>query len=226
MPDTSHEITKLWHVVAVGPCSVIELRMLQPKGYPGSRPAITQHFLAKNYPNIESLKRNVEKTALQLNDDGYNVYVVMNPIRPDFVGPGSAGDRDILYRDLLLVDIDRAGHPAVPANQTELDAAKSLADQVRNYMTALGCARPITVMSGNGYHLYYVLKDVDNTPESTAAVAQLLKSLAKSFNNDVVGIDTTVYNASRITKVPGTIMRKGLATEDRPYRMAVVCDEK
>jgi hypothetical protein len=91
-------------------------------------------------------------------------------------------------------------------------------------MAARGWIEPVVVMSGNGYHLYYIL-DLPNDDASTALVTQTLNQLAAKFNNAVVGIDTTVYNASRITKVPGTIMRKGIATEDRPYRMAVVCDD-
>lgn len=226
MTDAAQEISKLWRIVAVGSGSVMEIRALQPKGLPGSRPPVVRHFRQGNYPDTEAFKRDVERSALQLNEDGYNVYVVMNPICADFAGPGSATDKDILFRDLLLVDIDRAVHATEPANQLELDAAKSLAYQVRDYMASLGCASPIMVMSGNGYHLYYVLKGIDNTAESAAAVATMLKNLAKTFNNGVVEIDTSVYNASRITKVPGTVMRKGVATEERPYRMAVVCDEE
>lgn len=226
MTDAAQEISKLWLIVAVGSGSVVEIRALQPKGLPGSRPPVVRHFRECTYPDIETFKKDVERSALQLNEDGYNVYVVMNPIRPDFAGPGSVADKDIRYRDLLLVDIDRAGHATEPASQTELDAAKSLAYQVRDYMASRGCPSPIMVMSGNGYHLYYVLKGMDNTAEATAAVATTLRNLAKAFNNGLVEIDTTVFNASRITKVPGTIMRKGIATEDRPYRMAVVCDEE
>ena len=226
MTDGAQEISKLWRIVAVGAGSVMEIRALQPKGLPGNRPPAVRHFRENDYPDSESFKKDVECSALQLNEDGYNVYVVMNPIRPDFAGPGSCTDKDIRYRDLLLVDIDRAGHATTPANQSELDAAKSLAYQVRDYMASRGCASPIMVMSGNGYHLYYVLEGFDNTDESTAAVAATLRNLAKTFNNGVVEIDTSVYNASRITKMPGTVMRKGVETEDRPYRMAVVCDEE
>lgn len=226
MTNSEHEISKLWRIFAVGSDSVIEIRALQPKGLPGSRPPVIRHFRAGNYPDIEAFRKDVERSALQLNESGYNVYIVMNPIRSDFAGPGSVSDKDIRYRHLLLVDIDRAGHPTVPASDSELEAAKLLAFQVRTYMTSLGCAAPIMVMSGNGYHLYYVLKDLENTPESTALIARFLKNLAKRFNNGTVEIDTSVYNASRITKIPGTIMRKGIATETRPHRMAVVCDEK
>ena len=49
-----------------------------------------------------------------------------------------------------------------------------------------------------------------------------LHELARKFNNGIVAVDTVVYNASRISKVPGTIARKGLNTAERPHRMAVV----
>jgi len=52
-----------------------------------------------------------------------------------------------------------------------------------------------------------------------------LHDLASRFDNSVVGIDKAVFNASRITKVPGTVMRKGQETPERPYRVAEVCDE-
>ena len=80
-------------------------------------------------------------------------------------------------------------------------------------------------MSANGYHLYYILDDISNDLGSASLVQRFLKNLACYFDNDLVGVDTTVYNASRITKVPGSIARKGVETDDRPYRMAEVCDE-
>ena len=75
-------------------------------------------------------------------------------------------------------------------------------------------------MSGNGHHLYYVLSDIPNDNEATRTIALFLKKLAEKFNNPAVKIDTAVSNASRITKVLGTIARKGIATAERPYRMA------
>jgi hypothetical protein len=77
-------------------------------------------------------------------------------------------------------------------------------------------------MSGNGHHLYYVLPEISNDEESRKCFQVLLNSLASEFDNEVVKIDTTVFNASRITKVVGTIARKGLKSAERPYRMARV----
>lgn len=219
-------IKKMWQIFAVGEGSVLELRALWPKNFPGNRPPKVIQMRACDYVSIEALQANFEDKALLLNAQGYNIYMVMNPIRSDFTGPGAAKDADILYRDLLLIDIDRVGDTSHPATQAEVDAAKSLAYQIRTQLSATGFADPVVVMSGNGYHLYYVLDQLPNDSDTEAAISTVLKRLAKAYDNDIVGVDTTVYNASRITKVPGTIMRKGIATADRPYRMAEVCDEK
>lgn len=224
MIDATVEIKKMWQVFAVGPNSVLELRALWPKGVHGSKPPKTKLFRGSEYGDVDGLRDVFQQTAIELNTLGYNVYMVMNPISHGFSG-GSAKDADIRYRDLLLIDIDRVGDTSCPANQDELDAAKSLADKIQAYMLTQSWPEPIRVMSGNGYHLYYVLEEFDNSAESTAIVKTTLNDLAAMFDNDIVAIDTTVYNASRITKVPGTVMRKGIETEDRPYRMAVVCDE-
>jgi hypothetical protein len=135
-------------------------------------------------------------------------------------------DHDIRHRSHLLVDIDRMGDTRLPANQAEMDAAKVLADAIRAFMHERGWPKPVAVMSGNGYHLYFPLGDLPNNDDTTALVRLILKNLAAMFDTPQVGVDTSVSNASRITKVPGTIMRKGIATEDRPYRMAEVCDEQ
>lgn len=225
MSSPDSEIKNVWRIVAVDAGSVLELRALWPKGIPGKQSPMTRHFRAVDYATIDDLRAAFETSALALNARGYNVYTVMNPIRSDFAGPNCATDDDIRYRDLLLVDVDRVGDTSCPADQTELDAARGLTAQIRTYMSERGWPHPITLMSGNGYHLYYILDALTNNDDSAALVHSTLRNLANAFNNDVVGIDTTVANASRITKVPGTVMRKGLPTAERPYRMAEVCDE-
>ena len=77
-------------------------------------------------------------------------------------------------------------------------------------------------MSGNGVHLYYRLADLENNTSSKALIKRTLINLANRFNTREVSIDTAVFNASLITKIPGTIARKGFESESRPYRMAVL----
>jgi hypothetical protein len=164
--------------------------------------------------------RGPKLTAVQ-NTAGYNTYYVMNPINDGFTS-GSAKDKDIAYRDLLLIDIDKVGHKGESSTDAELDAAKLLSEQIADYLESEGWDHPIRMMSGNGYHLYYILGELPNDDKTKRLVEGALRELAEKFDNSVVAIDTVVYNASRITKVPGTIARKGENTSERPHRMAVV----
>ena len=145
----------------------------------------------------------------------------MNPIREGFVN-GSAKDKDIEYRDLLLIDIDKVGHKGESSTDAELEAARLLSEHIADYLKSEGWDMPIRMMSGNGYHLYYVLNELPNDEANKTLVEGILNELAGKFNNTIVAVDTVVFNASRITKVPGTIARKGENTAQRPHRMAVV----
>lgn len=224
MSDLSNEIKKMWRIFPIGSESILELRALSPDGIAPKLKPVTKHFRAAEYENVETCRRAFEQEALRLNAGGYNVYIVMNPINADFTGY-AAGDDDIEFRDLLLIDIDRAVKQVEPATDAEVEASRLVANDIRAHLSERGFSNPLRVMSGNGHHLYYVLKDVPNTPEATATVQQVLHNLAAKFDNADVKVDTAVFNASRITKVPGTIMRKGNESDDRPYRMAALHEE-
>jgi len=148
-----------------------------------------------------------------------NIYVVMNTIREDFCS-GSVKDADIEHRDWLLIDIDRAEPAKCPATDEEIVAAEDLADQVAEFMTRKGWSEPLRIMSGNGCHLYYRLNALENDDQSKVLLKTLISGLGDKFDNNVVKIDRSVFNASRITKVVGTKAFKGRSTKDRPYREA------
>ncbi len=209
------EIKKLWRIKALSSKSIVEMRAIKGKD------TIIRTFKGADYKNTDDLKQAFEDEALKLNQQGYNIYIVMNPIKASFKGY-SASDDDIQYRDLLLIDIDRAQKASEPANQAELEAALSLANDIAKYLKSRGWDEPIRVMSGNGYHLYYILNELPNDDHHKELVSGALQELADHFDNSVVKVDTVVFNASRITKVPGTIAYKGTESQTRPYRMARV----
>lgn len=216
MQPSIQEIKNLWLIKAVGRNSVLELRAIDAGGK-----IVSKLFKGKNFNSTNELKLAFEAEAMRLNTSGYNIYYVMNPIRDDFVS-GSAKDKDIEYRDLLLVDIDKVGHKGESSTDAELEAARLLSVEIAKYLKEEDWGEPIQMMSGNGYHLYYELNQLPNDDANKALVERTLHELANKFNNGIVAVDTVVYNASRITKVPGTIARKGQNTAQRPHRMAVV----
>ncbi len=216
MINPQQEIKKIWYIKALGPKSVLELRAINSSSKP-----ITKIFSGTSFASTDALKLAFENEALRLNAAGYNIYYVMNPIREDFVS-GSAKDNDIAYRDLLLIDIDKVGHKGQSSTDAELEAARLLSEQIADFLKSEGWDKPIRMMSGNGYHLYYVLNELPNDEPHKKLVEGTLSELAEKFNNSIVAVDTVVFNASRITKVPGTIARKGENTSERPHRMAEV----
>ena len=213
------EIRHTWVYKMTTHDGILELRAIDPTGkmYP-----VVKQYRGKEYQTKELMLLAFEKDALALNAKGYNVYTTLNPIKSDFRGK-TADDADIDFRDLLFIDIDRTGTPKQPANESELKAAWDVADQVESYFLTCGEECIARVMSGNGYHLYYILTDVKNDEASTAAIKELLGALASKFDNEQIKIDTGVYNASRITKVCGCVARKGVATPDRLYREVKIC---
>jgi hypothetical protein len=218
---SADETRKMWSIFAVGAKNPISLRAIWPKRAGPSEPPVNVTFTAADFPDIDDRRAAFEADALRLNQQGYNVYVVMNPIRPGFSGK-AVSDRDIEFRDLLLIDLDRAGKTDCPASDDEIEAAAQLADKIAARLQAQGWDEPLRMMSGNGVHLYLVLDQLPNDDASRDKVQALLGELALEFNTDAVKVDTTVYNAGRITKVPGTVARKGEESEGRPYRMARV----
>jgi hypothetical protein len=219
--DSINEIKNMWRIVLPNEASVLELRAIWPAGMSSKVPPLTCHFRAADYPTLDECTGAFEVTALRLNEDGFNIYIVMNPIDSNFHG-AAVKDSDITCRKLLLIDIDRVEKKTEPATDEEVDAAGVLAEEVIAYLEQLDWPKPTRVMSGNGHHLYYKLPETPNTPEAKNQIQQLLLKLANKFDNETVKIDTVVFNASRITKVVGTIARKGFESEGRPYRMARV----
>jgi hypothetical protein len=221
MTSDPAEMRRMWKIFKVGKNHPISLRAIWPKGSGFPKPVITKTYRADDYPDINDRQEAFIADAVDLNNDGYNVYIPINSINPTFRA-GPISDGDIYCRDLLMIDIDRARDTKSPATNAELQSALDLGGRVEQFLMQLGFDAPCKVMSGNGLHLYYRLDGLPNDQTSKTMIGDFLKALAFQFDTDDVHVDTAVVNASRITKVPGTIARKGDESANRPYRMAKV----
>ena len=208
-----------WMVHPLIGTNPISMRALQPAGSVLNLYPVNKLYRPVDFESSDALMQQFERDALELSEQGFNVYTVMNVIREDLPANRAVGDVDIVARKLLLIDIDRTGNTKNPATDEEVAAAFDLANDVATYLGGQGFPKPIWVHSGNGAHLYYRLQLVNEALVGTS-VSKLLKGLAKQFNNALVGVDTSVCNASRITKVIGTLARKGVESEGRPFRVA------
>ena len=168
--------------------------------------------------NLDAAVRAVQDLA-----DDKGVYITLNPVPADL--SGACRDTKILCRKHILIDCDRSqaikSRVGADSNATdaEKEAAKRVADAILRDLTDRGWPRPIMLDSGNGWHLVYAV-DLPNDHLSKTMVKKALDTLQSLYGNDEVEVDTSVFNASRISKLPGTWVRKGSHTEQRPHRMA------
>lgn len=131
-------------------------------------------------------------------------------------------DQHIWHRCWLLIDIDPVRPSGIMATDAERDAAVVVAEDVRDWlMSSHGWGEPIEVDSGNGGYLLFPI-DLPNDDEFRELVSQTLKAIAQHCDTPQAEIDTTVSNASRIMRIPGTTNRKGddARAIGRPWRVA------
>jgi hypothetical protein len=211
-----------WRVHPFEGTHPIAMRALKPAGSTQNLYPVNKLYRPVDFESSEALMQQFERDALELSHRGYNVYTVMNVIREDLPANRAVGDADIVARRLLLIDIDRVGDTKNPATNEEVAGAFDLANSVATYLHDQGFPKPLWVHSGNGAHLYYRIQPFQPFDEALigTSVSALLKGIAKRFNNEIVGVDTSVSNPSRITKVIGTLARKGVESEGRPFRVA------
>lgn len=156
-----------------------------------------------------------------------DVYLVANPIAPSllprarnrirYVGHGGAtSDADVLRRRWFFVDVDPNRPPKTGATEVERAAAQRSAERIVEELDARGFPQPIEVDSGNGVHLWYRV----DLPAADDIVERFLCALAARHDDDGAHVDTGVYNAARIMRLPGTWNRKGDDTPERPHRLA------
>lgn len=161
------------------------------------------------------------------------VYVTLNPILPELVAradnhlksfaENTTGDKEIVRRLWLLVDLDAKRPAGISSSDEEHAAALALAADVRAYLREADWPDPIYADSGNGAHLLYRI-DLPNDDHSTALVKRCLEALQAKFGGPSIGVDQAVFNAARISKIYGTHTRKGDPTPTRPHRRAAIID--
>lgn len=188
------------------------------------------------FTDVETLIRELRRYA---NTKEYSIYFILNEISKGcyykkqhdklcFVGRGeTTDDTSIIRRRWLLIDIDPQKvvdgvvFKDINSSDEELLSARKVARTVFDYLQGKGFPLPITAMSGNGIHLYYKI-DEPNDAETTELITNFLNSLAQKFSTDKADVDKGVWNIARLSKLYGTIPRKGADEPDRPCRMAVI----
>jgi hypothetical protein len=160
------------------------------------------------------------------------VYATINPVPAALLARSpnrlavraktTTSDRDVVRRDFFYIDVDPVRPAGISATDTERKAALDATLVIAQYLAEhWGWPTPALIgSSGNGGTLLYRI-DLPNDAVSTRLLGKVLEHLASLFNSPAVTIDTTLINAARLVKIPGTVAAKGHPLPDRPYRIAV-----
>lgn len=182
--------------------------------------AKSQHSEVFHYPLESDSFSKMGKDAAKIGCRSELCTFNLNPLRPGL--EQTAHDSDVISRVWLPIDCDtiRTGEgKGQSATDNEKQLTWQTAIAIRNHLTKLGWPLPITADSGNGYHLLY---RIDLPTDDEGLVARCLRVLDARFTWECVKVDPVIFNASRPWKLYGTFARKGIATEERPYRQAQV----
>lgn len=202
--------------VLAGPGSVVELRV--PKA--GRSRVISGYF-----DDLDAMTQAAEK----LSGRYPGIYFTANPAGPVLLARAAnrvaeyaeltTADRDVASRRWLPIDLDPVRPSGISASDEEHEAARQRAREIRAFLIAQGWPEPVVIDSGNGC---YVLPRIDlpNDEASRQLAERVLKALAFRFDDDLVHVDQTMFNAARIIRIPGTLNCKGDSTADRPHREA------
>lgn len=208
------EIRKTFELMVDG---VMEVRIL------GTNLQATGYF-----KDVDTLLKNLKQYE---NRQGLNFYFVMNSIndgcysrqqRDCFIEKTkipTTSDKDIVKRNWMLIDLDCERPTGVSSTDEELQKSKDKANQVYRYLKNEGFEQPIVAYSGSGTHLLY---KISLDPSESQLIKDCLLALDMMFSDEEVKIDTAVFNASRITKLYGTMAAKGRNTKERPHRLSKI----
>jgi hypothetical protein len=161
----------------------------------------------------ESLLDEVEK----MNFQGFGIYATLNPVEP---GKAAKEPRlsqslttkaSVRHRSFLLVDLDRKAKGSESATEADLkdslEVATSICDMIASSFP--DATQPAVICSGNG-HAVIIPVFMTNSLESTEAARRLLIHLNSVFcgGDRQCQVDNSVTDASRVSRVPGTINTK------------------
>lgn len=217
------EIRRALAILATLP-GVVEIRAPKAR-LNGSRPGTAAGY----FDNHDA----AAQAAAKLSGNAPGVYITLNPVnaallaraanRVDPRAERTTGDAEITARRWLLLDFDPDRPAGISSNDTEHAAALDRAAATRAWLDSQGWPAPVYADSGNGAHLLYRI-DLPNDATNRDLLEAVLKALAARFDDDLVKIDTGVFNASRISKIYGTTARKGDPLPDRPHRIARILE--
>jgi hypothetical protein len=218
--------------------AVIELCALNPEnpksqvwsGYAGGKKGVIAGWFDDRARLLDMAMR-LDASACE------GIYITINPCDPALLarsknklkaGVGRTNDSEIASISKLLIDIDPQRPQGISSTDAEHDLSIRHAGWMAGMLSGKGWPKPLLGDSGNGAHLVYRLEDLPNTTENIELIKAVLQVFNKLYmihrDGITLDIDQKVFNPARISKLYGTMARKGDSTEERPHRMSRILE--
>lgn len=149
----------------------------------------------------------------------YNLYAGISERMTD-QHPGKA--EDVCSVKTICLDIDAVKPKGYPASEEELKEAEKVADKIISDFSRKGFEKPVKVLSGSGYQLFFAIPairlDGYNRDCVEGKIKEFNRRIASKYQTDEARIDQ-IGNLSRIIRIWGCLNVKGRNLVDRPHRM-------
>lgn len=159
----------------------------------------------------------IAAAARELAPGNRGVYWTICPCAPNLAAPMAS--KYALRRRWLLFDMDPRREKDANSTDAEHEAAREVAYAILEDLGDAGWPLPVIIDSGNGWHLLFRI-DLPSEADTHLLLREVIRRVAERFDNAAVEIDRKVHDARRISKLPGTLTRKGPGTPERPHRWA------
>jgi len=179
------------------------------------------------FKDADTLLRELKKIPMNKQR---NIYISLNAVdeacysrqqKDVFVDRPSASnsDNDIIGYKWIMIDLDPKRPKDTSSSDEQVELAKQKGNEIYKFLKNKGFEKPLFGFSGNGIHLLYKVQ-LANTKENESLIRDFLIALDMFFSDDVIQVDKTNFNPSRVCKLYGSLAMKGSSTEDRPHRMS------
>lgn len=211
------ENLRRWWNIFVGDGNFTEVRILGKFQYSGY------------FKDFNNLCRQLEP-YLALDDE--QVYFVLNRIDDSCYGRQqcekfikspkiTTSDNDIIRRQWILCDFDPIRKAGTNSTDEQLELARVKAGAVYKFLQEKGFSEPVVCRSGNGWHNLYRI-DVPVGDDVTETIRGFFKYMSSVFSDVSVEFDEKNFNAARISKLYGTMAKKGANIPEMPWRMSEI----
>ena len=127
-------------------------------------------------------------------------------------------DEDVEYITNVGHDID-----AHDGNPESFVKAQEVALKIKEMSVELGYKEPMILCSGRGFWVIHHITPIKNTSDNILRIKEFGRRIKEKYEIEGIELDSTVYNPSRITRIPGTT---NVSDKDNVVESFIINDPK